>query len=119
MNIDATTGALAGKIKSVLERRYGDGLAAVYVFGSRARGEHQADSDLDLAVVLRQVEQPLGSIDVELLDLTYTIEIEHGLHIQLWALPAESISADETDPSAAVGLRARLAATIRREGIRL
>ncbi|HEY5048721.1 MAG TPA: hypothetical protein VII49_11955 [Rhizomicrobium sp.] len=45
--------------------------------------------------------------------------IEHGLHIQLWALPAESISADETDPSAALGLRARLAATIHREGVRL
>lgn len=36
-------------------------IARVYVFGSRARGDHRADSDLDLAVELDLTAIPPGS----------------------------------------------------------
>jgi hypothetical protein len=55
--------------------------------------------------------EALPVVDQELLDVTYPIEIERGLHIQAWALPANKPSGN--------GFRARLAATIRKEGIRL
>jgi predicted nucleotidyltransferase len=109
MSIDPDTASLAGKLKATLERRFGDELAAVYLFGSRARGEHRPDSDLDLAVVLRRPEHALKAADRELLDVIYPFELESGLHIQAWALPADSPKAG--------GLRTRLATTIQREGI--
>jgi predicted nucleotidyltransferase len=117
--MDAKISVMTRQVKAALEHRFGDGLAAVYVFGSRARGEHAPDSDLDLAVVLRNVRQSLASVDLELLDLLYPIEIEQGLHIQAWALPAESLSAGGEGSGAAKipPLRGRLAGTIRREGV--
>ena len=117
MNLDATTDALTREIKETLEQRFGEALEGVYLFGSRARGEHRPDSDVDVAVVLRRVRGPLAAVDLELLDLTYPLEIERGLHVQAWALPSESMSASGDADYA--GLRVRLAATVRREGVRL
>ncbi len=45
--MDAQSEAVARKVKAALVRAYGDRLAALYVFGSRARGDHGPDSDLD------------------------------------------------------------------------
>ena len=121
MNIDVKTGALAQEIKGVLERHFGDRLAAIYLFGSRARGEHRTDSDLDLAIVLKHIQQPLSSVDQDLLDLTYPIEIERGVHVQAWALPLESMAVVDGGPAEPTesGMRVRLAATVRREGVKL
>jgi predicted nucleotidyltransferase len=122
MSIDATTDALARQIKAAVESRFGDALDAVYLFGSRARGDHRPDSDLDVAVVLRHVENSLAAADLELLDITYPLEIATATHVQAWALPSEALSSVTADgPSALApsGLRRRLADTIRREGIRV
>jgi uncharacterized protein len=110
---------LQRRIKAALERRFGDKLAGVYLFGSRARGGHRPDSDLDVAVVLKRVSQPLSAIDQELLDLTYPLEIEQGVHIQAWALPAESMTNGGLETAQLGTLRARLAAAVQREGIAL
>jgi len=111
--MDAQSEAVALKVKTALARTYGDRLAALYVFGSRARGDHGPDSDLDLAVILRNAPSSLAHVDNALLDVTYPIEIDHGVHIQAWALAAD----DAGQPSTA--FRSRLAETVRREGILL
>jgi uncharacterized protein len=38
---------------AAVRRVYGERLAGIYLFGSRARGDHRTDSDYDVAVVLR------------------------------------------------------------------
>lgn len=53
LRLDARTEAVAQEVKAALVRAYGDRLAAVYAFGSRARGDFHGESDLDLAVVFR------------------------------------------------------------------
>jgi len=111
--MDSQSEAVALEVKAALAHAYGDRLAALYVFGSRARGDHQPDSDLDLAVILRNVPSSLASVDDALLDVTYSIEIDHAVHIQAWALAAD----DAGQPSTA--FRSRLAETVRREGILL
>ena len=111
--MDAQSEAVARNVKAALVRTYGDRLAALYVFGSRARGDHRPDSDLDLAVILRNGPSSLAHADDALLDVTYPIEIDHGVHIQAWALAAD----DAGQPSTA--FRSRLAETVRREGVLL
>lgn len=37
---------------AAVRHAYGDRLAGIYLFGSRARGDHKSDSDYDIAVVL-------------------------------------------------------------------
>src|SRR5215469_6547401 len=44
------------RFRTVLDEMYGDRLARVVLFGSRARGDAREDSDYDIAVFL----QPLG-----------------------------------------------------------
>ena len=111
--MDSQSEAVALEVKAALARAYGDRLAALYVFGSRARGDHRPDSDLDLAVILRNAPSSLASVDDALLEMTYSIEIDHGVHIQAWALAADEAG----QPSTA--FRSRLAETVRREGILL
>lgn len=45
-----------------LESLYGQRLQGVYLFGSRARGEADADSDVDLLIVLDRVDDYGGEI---------------------------------------------------------
>lgn len=40
------------ELKAGLQQLYGERLKGVYLFGSRARGDAESDSDVDLAVVL-------------------------------------------------------------------
>lgn len=60
---------------------YGPRLAGIYLFGSRARGDHSEDSDADVAVVLH------GPFDFWkergwLGDLAYDYFLKHWLYIQ-------------------------------------
>ena len=111
--MDAQSEAVALEVKAALASAYGDRLAALYVFGSRARGDHGPDSDLDLAVILQNAPSSLTRADDALLEVTYPIEIDHGVHIQAWALAADEVGQPSTE------FRSRLAETIRREGVLL
>jgi predicted nucleotidyltransferase len=82
--MDARSETIAGKVKAALERAYGDRLVAIYVFGSRARGDHRPDSDLDLAVILRNTPSSLAHADDALLDVTYLYR--EGNHLTLGRL---------------------------------
>ncbi len=62
------------ELKKRLRHRYGDRLVRFIVFGSYARGEHTADSDIDILITLTgQVD---WNLECEILHLTYEIELE-------------------------------------------
>jgi len=65
-------------LAAALRRRWGDQLLAIRLFGSRARGEADAESDVDVAVVL---ERAAWADKCEVIDTAADIGLEHDLII--------------------------------------
>src|SRR3712207_700650 len=65
------------RLKAELERRYGDRLERVLLFGSRARGEARPDSDWDVAVFLRGYDGKLDEYK-RLSDFELEVLLETG-----------------------------------------
>jgi len=84
-NLDERTRTAATALRRHLETRYGPRLRAVYVFGSRARGDHRPDSDLDAAVVLDRVDDYWSEVD-GVFDAAYQAFLEAG-GVLVHALP--------------------------------
>jgi len=83
------------------------------LFGSRARGSHDADSDADVAVLLHGERGPFVATKLELADIAYDLLLETGIRIQ--PLP---IWKDEwRDPDSHVN--PELLRNIRRDGVPL
>ncbi len=59
---EAWLGELLEKLKQGLVDLYGERLKGVYLFGSFARGEQDAQSDIDLLIVLDQIPSYFGEI---------------------------------------------------------
>lgn len=111
-NIDPVTRDALASFKKLLAARYGEHLKSLYLFGSRARGEHRPDSDADVAVFLDQVTDPIGE-QFDLIDEGYDILLDTGVNIQPWVFDEASLADPEHYPAS------HLVTTIRREGVRL
>ncbi len=109
--IDPVTGEILGSFKAILLEKYGPHLGSLYLFGSRARGDHRPDSDLDVAVFLDQATDPIGE-QFDLIERGYDIVLRTRVNIQPWVF-AESSLRDPAHHRAS-----HLVSTIRREGIR-
>jgi predicted nucleotidyltransferase len=83
------------------------------LFGSRARGDHQSDSDADLAVLLPGPHGSTVKTMLEMVDAAYQVELESGIVVS--PLP---IWQDEWDHPERFS-NPRLLRHIKREGIRL
>jgi predicted nucleotidyltransferase len=56
--VEGLVASLRRAVADDLRTLFGERLIAVYVFGSRARGDNEIDADLDLLVVLDTVDDP-------------------------------------------------------------
>jgi len=110
--IDAVTWNALASFQEILITRYGEHLKALYLFGSRARGQHRPDSDADVAVFLDQVTDPIGE-QFSLIDEGYGILLDTGVNIQPWVFDEASLTDPLHYPAP------HLITTIRREGVRL
>lgn len=99
---------LLEELKSGLEAFYGSQLRGVYLFGSYARGDQDAESDLDILIILSHFERYSAEIErtgelVSSLSLKYGVSISRKfIKESLWAsvdsalllnMRAEAISA--------------------------
>ena len=109
---DATSSPQANpilaKFRVALTEMYGDRLERVVLFGSRARGDARPDSDYDVAVFLRDMDDRFKEMD-RITDITTAILYATGEFIE--ALPYSAASYN--DP------RMPLMYAIRTEGISL
>lgn len=95
------------RFRKALDEIYGDRLARVVLFGSRARGDARPDSDYDVAVFLRDMPDRFAELD-RLADLGTDICNETGEFVH--AMPYRAGADQERTP---------LMHEIRREGIDL
>lgn len=85
-NLDEATRALVATLAERLNKRFGARLKGLILFGSRARGDHTADSDADVAVIL---QGPIGKsfpIKSAIIDDSYDLFLDSGILIQPWPL---------------------------------
>lgn len=66
--------------------RQGDPNAEVWLFGSRARGDHRPDSDWDVLVLVDN-ERVTDAMENRLRDGLYDLELEGGQPISLFIYP--------------------------------
>jgi uncharacterized protein (UPF0332 family)/predicted nucleotidyltransferase len=89
--IEPKIAELLADLERRLERRFGERFVALYLFGSRARGDHDPDSDVDVAVVLDQELPRPFDVTREILEDTYDLLLDTGYYIQPWPLEKGSL----------------------------
>ena len=77
-----TRTALEDFHKRILNR-FGERLRGLVLFGSRARGDHRPDSDVDVAVFLETVDDPIAA-QMDIAEDSYAVFLNHQLLIQPW-----------------------------------
>jgi predicted nucleotidyltransferase len=78
---DAKAIEVVSDFKQRLEQHYGRQLTAVYLFGSRARGDCCPDSDVDVAVFLA-IDLDRSPIKKIMLHHTSELLLKYGLYVQ-------------------------------------
>ena len=76
-------GALDAFVAAV-RQHYGVRLVDIFVFGSRARGDANEDSDVDLAIILQDGDWTFWTEKLQLSDRVHDALVEHELYIQAW-----------------------------------
>ncbi len=83
---DAAVGRALVDFARLVRAAYGDRLQGLYLFGSRARGDHIAASDADVAVVLKDGDWNWWSERMHLADIEYDVVVATGADPQAWPL---------------------------------
>jgi len=96
------------QIRPRLEREFGARLRGVVLFGSRARGDHRADSDVDLLVLLAPPFS-LSEDQHRVVHALYPVQLESELLMH--ALPVDASDYESQ--------RLAIFRTVRREGVPL
>jgi len=107
MTTAQTNAPVLARFRTALDEMYGDRLDRVVLFGSRARGDARPDSDYDVAVFLRGMQDRFAEL-YRLADLSTDIIGETGEFVH--AMPYRADAYDERTP---------LMREIRREGVDL
>jgi len=78
--MDEKVREIVAKLKSGLASIYGDRFKGVYLFGSRARGDHDDESDIDILIILDDVAEYAAEIE-RTGELVSTLSLEYGVSI--------------------------------------
>ena len=76
-DLDDTTRWYVDRLLDKLRATVGARLVSLVVYGSRARGTHRADSDLDVLIVVRDLPRPRGERHALLRPIKQAIDQEH------------------------------------------
>jgi len=97
------------ELKNNLEHLLGDQLVNIVLFGSRARGDFSDESDIDVAIIVRELTKKLKD---KILDEVAQVELEYDMPISAFVLSEEEFNQLKRRER-------RIALDIEREGIPL
>ena len=97
------------ELKLKLTELLGDRLRKLVLYGSRARGDYDEESDIDIAIIVRGLTRELKN---QMLDLVADIEMEN-------LTPLSTLVLSEEDFELLKRRERRIALDIEREGISL
>jgi antitoxin ChpS len=83
---DATVAKALSDFAVAVRAHYGERLRGLYLFGSRARGDHTPESDADVAVVLQDGDWRVISEMKILSRLGFQLMVDTGTDIQAWPI---------------------------------
>lgn len=75
-DLDETTRRYVERLGLALRSRLGDGLVSLVLYGSRARGTHRDDSDIDVLIVIEGLEL-YGEADARRAHADAAFAVEH------------------------------------------
>jgi predicted nucleotidyltransferase len=104
----AALAAFVGELRT----RYGNDLQRVVLFGSKARGDFHAESDLDILVVVRAASGDYRQCWNEIVDMAWRVELAHGVVMSL-------VIKDVADYDAMRAHQLLLARNIEQDGVEL
>jgi len=81
---DATVNRAVEDYARAIRKSYGPRVKGIFLFGSRARGDHTRESDADIAVVLADGDWDYWDEKTRLVDLSYEVVVATGADIQGW-----------------------------------
>lgn len=76
--LNATDAAAVGEFARAVRAALGPTLVDLRLFGSKARGQDEPGSDIDIAVVVREADEKSRD---KILDLAFDVSLEHGVYI--------------------------------------
>lgn len=85
-----------------LKAKFGDSYSHLILFGSRARGDHNPDSDADVAVVMRGEVRNEWALTRSVLEDTYELLLDTGLFIEPWVIEEAALGSPESGPNPAL-----------------
>ncbi|MBZ0229686.1 MAG: nucleotidyltransferase domain-containing protein, partial [Bauldia sp.] len=81
---DAAVDRAVEDFARAIRAAYGDRVKGIYLFGSRARGDHTRESDADVAVVLADGDWDYWAEKMLLAGLEYDLIVKTGAEPQGW-----------------------------------
>lgn len=87
--IDAFVGRVEAANMASLQR--------LVLFGSVARGTHDADSDVDVLAIVDD-SADVGAVEERLRDIAYDVMLDHGPAFSIHAVTAETLEDRSTHP---------------------
>ena len=97
------------ELKDILAYLLGDSLVSLKLFGSRARGDYDEESDIDIAIIIRGLSRKLKN---QILTQVAEVELKY-------LVPLSTIVFSEEDFNHLKRRERRIAQDIEREGIPL
>ena len=106
-NLTAKEKKILKELKNCLKEFLGDRLTGLYIFGSKARGDDEESSDIDVAIIVGGLTRKLKN---EILDKVAALEIKH-------LIPLSALVISEDSFVELKKRERRIALDIEREGI--